>query len=153
MEAMTVFSVLMVSSPAESFSSSDTKTTAPLLTVRPAYLQRNINNWVSFAVAESNWWQLLCNKRWISADCLCPWFHLATWPSVSGDDNDNEDVTIPVCDHPTLDTDMQLKGTAAEINITKRNLPRLWSTSSFLILTSHFFPKAINRHIRRSHIL
>lgn len=46
MEAMTLFSVLIVSRAVES--SSDTRTRAPLLTVRPANLQGNNNKWVSF---------------------------------------------------------------------------------------------------------
>lgn len=47
MEATTLFSVLMVRRAVESFNSSDTKTRAPLLTVRPANLQENNNKWVS----------------------------------------------------------------------------------------------------------
>lgn len=41
MEAMTLFSVLMVRRAVESLGSSDTRTRAPLLTVRPANLQGN----------------------------------------------------------------------------------------------------------------
>lgn len=49
MDAMTLFSVLMVSRAVEdSFSSSVTRTRAPLLTVCPANLQVSQRTWVSF---------------------------------------------------------------------------------------------------------
>lgn len=49
MDAMTLFSVLMVRRALEdSFSSRETKTRAPLLTVRPANLQDKRNASISF---------------------------------------------------------------------------------------------------------